>query len=212
MTSKHNLVFFYDIHLEVEKGVLIPRPETEELVLNVVQENIKSDPGILDIGTGSGCIAIGMASMINEANVTALEVDPGAIETARENAKLNKVKVIFIEGSVFDKNAIPVGMNFDIIVSNPPYVRESEKQEMNENVLKYEPEGALYVSDDDPLIYYRAIAELANVHLKAEGQIWVEINEYLGKETQLLFTDYGFSNVRVLNDIPGKNRFINAKR
>ena len=201
---------FCDLKFKVNENVLIPRPETSELVhliVNSQQPTANSQQSILDIGTGSGCIAISLAKMISGSEVYALDISEKALEVAKENAVNNNVNVTFIHDDILSlKNKIDT--KFDIIVSNPPYVRELEKAEMRDNVLNWEPHNALFVSDNNPLIFYRIILEFAKSHLKENGEIWFEINEFLGKEMTELCNEMGFSQVEVFNDFRGKERVL----
>ena len=208
---------FYGLPFKVDENTLIPRPETEELVELIIdchsERNKESQPSILDIGTGSGCIAISLAKNIGNAQVYALDVSAKAIKKATENAALNKVKVNFIEGSVLDKQQLELlfqDLKFDTIVSNPPYVRNLEKAEIQNNVLNNEPHLALFVEDDNPLVFYNAITEFAVDRLKDNGQLFFEINEYLGPETKALVETFGFKNVEIIKDLFGKDRMIKA--
>ena len=165
---------------------------------------------ILDIGTGSGCIAISLAKQIPNSKVFALDISEKSLEVAKGNAINNDADVTFIHDDILSlKNKIDT--KFDIIVSNPPYVRELEKAEMRDNVLKWEPHNALFVSNNDPLIFYRKILEFAKTHLKENGEVWFEINEYLGKEMTDLCNEIGFSQVKVFNDFRGKERFLSVR-
>lgn len=204
--------FFYDLKFKVDENVLIPRPETEELVANILNDIRINNPHIIDIGCGSGCISVALAFALPESNVFALDVDEKAIAIAKANALLNGVKVEFIQKSIFDFTGIDFDFPFDIIVSNPPYVTREEAKFMLPNVLKYEPDLALFVPDSDPLIFYREIIRFSLDRLSPEGVVWVEINEKFGKEAEELFFRSGFSNVRILEDIHGKERFIKASR
>ena len=201
---------FCDLKFKVNENVLIPRPETSELVMKIVnsqRSTANSQQSILDIGTGSGCIAISLAKMISGSEVYALDISEKALEVAKENAVNNNVEVTFIHDDILSlKNKIDT--KFDIIVSNPPYVRELEKAEMRDNVLNWEPHNALFVSDNNPLIFYRSILEFAKSHLKENGEIWFEINEFLGKEMTELCNEMGFSQVEVFNDFRGKERVL----
>ena len=201
---------FCDLKFKVNENVLIPRPETSELVMKIVnsqRSTANSQQSILDIGTGSGCIAISLAKMISGSEVYALDISEKALEVAKENAVNNNVEVTFIHDDILSlKNKIYT--KFDIIVSNPPYVRELEKAEMRDNVLNWEPHNALFVSDNNPLIFYRSILEFAKSHLKENGEIWFEINEFLGKEMTELCNEMGFSQVEVFNDFRGKERVL----
>ena len=217
---------FYGLPFEVNKNVLIPRPETEELV-NWVLENSKlqtsnSKLSILDIGTGSGCIPISLAKNLPNAAVYALDISVEALKTAKINAKNNNVTIQFIEADVLKidslKNVIASVTKqsvdseetpkFDIIVSNPPYVRELEKKQIRENVLENEPHLALFVEDKNPLLFYDKIADLAKNHLTENGKLYFEINQYLGKETVALLTSKGFSSIELRKDMFGVDRMV----
>ena len=205
---------FCDLKFKVNENVLIPRPETSELVMKIInsqQPTANSQQLILDIGTGSGCIAISLAKQIPNSKVYALDISEKALEVAKGNAINNDTDVTFIHDDILNlKNNIET--EFDIIVSNPPYVRELEKAEMRDNVLDWEPHNALFVSDNDPLIFYRNILEFAKSHLKENGEIWFEINEYLGKEMADLCKEYGFSDVEIFKDFRGKERALKTTR
>ena len=205
---------FCDLKFKVNGNVLIPRPETSELVYKIVERQKTKDKrqlSILDIGTGSGCIAISLAKNIPDSKVYALDISEKALEVAKENAINNNVDVTFINDDILSlKNNIDT--KFDIIVSNPPYVRELEKAEMRDNVLNWEPHNALFVSDNDPLIFYRNILEFAQTHLNENGEIWFEINEYLGKEMTVLCKEYDFSDVEIFKDFRGKERGLKTTR
>jgi release factor glutamine methyltransferase len=201
---------FYGMTLNVTTSVLIPRPETEELVQWIISES-KGASRFLDIGTGSGCISIALSKAFPEAKVVATDISPLAIGVAQSNAMLNQVEVEFLINDVFsDKIYETPHQPFDVIVSNPPYVRESEREEMHPNVLEFEPELALYVPDSNPLLYYKRIGEAALVLLSENGQLFCEINEALGPETKLLFESIGFVVVTLNKDINGKDRMIMA--
>ena len=204
---------FCDLKFKVNENVLIPRPETSELVMNIVKSQkskVKSQKLILDIGTGSGCIAISLAKNIPGSKVHALDISEKALEVAKENAINNNVDISFINDDILSlKNKIDT--KFDIIVSNPPYVREVEKADMHDNVLNWEPQTALFVSDNDPLIFYRAILEFAKSHLKENGEVWFEINEYLGKEMIDLCHEMGFHEAEIISDFRGKERILRTK-
>ena len=206
--------YFFDLTFKVTPNVLIPRPETEELVEWIIEtcagkENLR----LLDIGTGSGCIAVSLAKNLKGSSVYAIDISKEALEVAQENSRINGANVTF---SAFDflKDDVTniLGSPFDIIISNPPYVRESEKELMQPNVLEYEPPTALFVPNNNPLIFYHAIAEKAPSILKQNGLIFCEINEYLGNETATLFRNFGFNFVVVKKDIHGKARMIKASR
>jgi release factor glutamine methyltransferase len=201
---------FYGLEFEVNSAVLIPRPETEELVDWIIQKskikNQKSKLKILDIGTGSGCIAIALAKNLPNAQVFALDVSEQALATAKRNAELNQVTIQFLHQSILETEDL--GQQFDIIVSNPPYVLELEKQEIKKNVLDNEPHLALFVEDNDALIFYRKIAQLAQKNLNPQGQLYFEINQYLGQEMLDLLREMGFKNSELRQDIYGNDRMI----
>ena len=197
---------FYGLSLKVSPSCLIPRPETEELVHWILQHNFTK---VLDIGTGSACIPIALAKH-KEAQITALDISFDALSIARENAKKNTVDIHFIEHNIF--NDIDLKTSFDLIVSNPPYVLESEKTLMNNNVLDYEPHLALFVSDNDALIYYKRIIDFSKVHLQREGLLFLEINEQKSVEIKDLLENNGFENVLIKKDMQGKNRMVKAVR
>lgn len=204
---------FCDLKFKVNENVLIPRPETAEMISKIVNSQhstVNNHCSIIDIGTGSGCIAISLAKMISNSNVYALDISEEALKIAKENAFNNNVNVSFIHDDILNlKNNIET--KFDIIVSNPPYVRELEKEEMHNNVLKWEPHKALFVSDNDPLIFYRNILEFAKTHLKDNGEVWFEINEYLGKEMSDLCHELGFSNVKIHKDFRDRDRVMSLR-
>lgn len=202
---------FFGLDFKVDPNVLIPRPETEELVDWILQDyNVKSKSiRILDIGTGSGCIAISLAKNLPGSEVFAIDVSQKAIEIARHNSKKNKVEVQFLEEDILGIEDLP--KNFDVIVSNPPYVRELEKLEMKPNVLNNEPKQALFVKDDDPLIFYKKISELARRRLKPEGALYFEINQYLGQETKHLIENLGYRAVVLRKDLCSNERMIRAR-
>ncbi|MDR3227290.1 MAG: peptide chain release factor N(5)-glutamine methyltransferase, partial [Prevotellaceae bacterium] len=197
---------FYGLKFSVDKNVLIPRPETEELVNLIIAEN-KDAATIIDIGTGSGCIAVALAKNIENAKVYALDISEKAIEKARQNAENNGVCINFFCEDILSANHF-TQIKFDCIVSNPPYVRECEKREMKQNVLDFEPHAALFVPDNDALKFYRAIADFAISNLADNGKIYVEINENLGNETQNLFKQKGFAATELHNDLNNKNRIL----
>nr|WP_315163192.1 peptide chain release factor N(5)-glutamine methyltransferase [uncultured Flavobacterium sp.] len=201
---------FYGLDFEVNENVLIPRPETEELVewiLESQKSKVKSQkPKILDIGTGSGCIAISLAKNLSEASVSAIDVSEKALATAKKNAAINDVNVTFIEKNILETENLE--QQFDIIVSNPPYVRNLEKEEIKKNVLDYEPHLALFVEDNDALIFYRKIAALAQKNLSPNGQLYFEINQYLGVEMKDLLEKMNFKNIELRKDIYGNDRMI----
>lgn len=205
---------FYGRKFKVTPDTLIPRPETEELVQLAIGSwqlavGNQSSTTILDIGTGSGCIAISLACEIPDVQVYAYDISEKALKIARQNAKKNSVKVIFEEVNILE--SFPIYHSpFNIIVSNPPYVMNAEKAEMEKNVLEYEPHLALFVEDDNPLIFYKKIAEFAAKNLTDKGWCIVEINQALGLETAELFWNQGFHYVEVIKDMFGKDRMVKA--
>ena len=200
---------FYGLEFKVTENTLIPRPETEELVEWIIHENKqRHDISILDIGTGSGCIAISLADNLKQAAVSALDVSDKALAVAKENASANKVTITFIQKDILTAASLP--QQYDIIVSNPPYVRNLEKHEIKPNVLDFEPHLALFVEDNDPLIFYLKIAQLAKVYLKKNGILYFEINQYLGPETVQMLETEGFQNVILRKDLFGNNRMVSC--
>jgi release factor glutamine methyltransferase len=203
---------FFGLPFMVNENVLIPRPETEELVDWIVQEDKKIERQkqikILDIGTGTGCIAISLAKNIPNATVFAIDISAEALEVAKKNAKINTVTVTFLEKNILETDDFLE--QYDIIVSNPPYVRNLEKQEIKKNVLDNEPHVALFVDDLDALIFYRKIASLATKNLNDGGQLFFEINQYLGKEMVDLLNTSGFADVELRKDIYGNDRMTHA--
>lgn len=203
---------FCDLKFKVNESVLIPRPETSELVRLIVNSRQPSAiSNIIDIGTGSGCIAISLAKVFPHSQVYAMDISEKALTTAKENAIDNNVNVTFIHDDILSLRD-NIERKFDIIVSNPPYVRELEKAEMHDNVLKWEPHNALFVTDDNPLIFYRSILEFAKEYLNENGEIWFEINEFLGKEMTSLCRRFGFSDVKIFKDFRDKERFMKLKK
>lgn len=197
---------FCDLCFKVDSSVLIPRPETEEMVRMIVAEG--GDPRrIWDIGTGSGCIAISLAKAFGDAEVMACDVSLEALETARENALMNDTTVTFVEGDVLALDPDVFEGMVDLLVSNPPYVMDKEREAMQTQVLDYEPHEALFVPDDDPLLYYRALLQLANDHLASQGVAWFEINEAMGDSMLNLCHEMGFLDARIIDDYAGKPRF-----
>ncbi|TXD85170.1 peptide chain release factor N(5)-glutamine methyltransferase [Subsaximicrobium wynnwilliamsii] len=216
---------FYGLPFKVNRHTLIPRPETEELVAWIIEDyNANQDNAealtILDIGTGSGCIAIALAKQLSASSVYAVDVSEEALKMAVENAKVNEVKIEFGNMDILepDHRNLPAGrqgleflnLKFDIIVSNPPYVRQLEKELMQANVLDHEPHEALFVEDGNPLLFYRAICELAQAKLKPGGSLYFEINEYLGDEMVQLLKSFHFEDIELKSDIFGKPRMIKA--
>lgn len=202
---------FYGLPFRTVPGTLIPRPETEELVHWIVQENQQTKPVIFDMGTGTGCIAVTLRKNIPDSTVWACDISPVCTEAARKNAALNDTKISVFEFNILNFSPAIEFPQFDVIVSNPPYVRESEKQRMQKNVLDYEPELALFVEDGDPLLFYRHIAEFAQIHLTSGGRLYFEINEAFGDECSEMLQEKGFSEVRLKKDLQQKDRMLSAK-
>lgn len=199
--------YFLDFEFEVNPSVLIPRGETEELVLWI--ENKMSHINgleVLDVCTGSGCIAVALQKLLPNSSVTALDVSPTALETAKRNAKLNNADIVFVESDILDDGLET--NKFDIIVSNPPYVLEIEKTTMQANVLEHEPHLALFVPNHKPLLFYTRIAKLSFDALKQNGLLALEINEQFGKETAECLSGHGFEKTEIIKDIHGKDRFV----
>ena len=200
---------FGGMRLRVDESVLIPRPETEELVRWIGSEWREKSPAVLDIGTGSGAIAVALAKQLPGAVVTAVDVSPEALDVAAGNARTNGARIAFLQMDILQET--PPG-KFDIIVSNPPYVRDSERVHMRRNVLDYEPATALFVPDDDPLLFYRRIVELGTLLLKGGGSLYFEINETFGKEAAELLSEGGYTEVEIRRDIFEKDRMIRGRR
>ncbi len=213
---------FYGLKFKVNPAVLIPRPETEELVEWVIEScRVRSAGGwmpskdklsIVDIGTGSGCIAVTLASKISGSRVIGLDVSSEAIEVAKMNALLNSVGITFVQGDILDSNLelSPDG-KYDVIVSNPPYITPEEKEQMHQNVLDNEPHLALFVTQEKPLVFYEAIADFGMSNLTSGGLLFLEINEHLGKETVQMLVDKSFINIVLRKDMQGKDRMIRCR-
>lgn len=205
---------FYGLRFLVNESTLIPRPETEELVEWIIEstkyEVQSTNLKVLDIGTGSGCIAISLAKNLLNAQVSAIDVSEKALAIANKNAEINDVEVAFILKNILETEDLE--HQFDIIVSNPPYVRNLEKAEIKPNVLEFEPHLALFVDDNDALLFYRKIAQLAVKNLSENGKLFFEINQYLGKETVDLLENLGFKNVELKKDIYGNDRMISCNK
>ena len=198
---------FNGLIFKVNESTLIPRPETEELVQQIVEENKSSGKlSILDIGTGSGCIAIALKNELPNSSIVAFDVSKKAIVLAQENAKNNATEVRFENVDILKTERLEE--KFDIIVSNPPYITNKEKALMHANVLDYEPHLALFVEDTEPLLFYNAIADFANIHLNEQGRLYFEINEYFGKEVKEMLTNKKFKNVNIVKDINEKDRIV----
>lgn len=202
--------WFMDMPFSVCRDVLIPRPETEELVRLIVDRCKRPSPRIVDVGTGSGCIAVSLAKLIDGAQVTAVDVSASAIEVARRNAEQNSAQVEFVRADILADNQLFVPSSLDIVVSNPPYVTETDKNQMSRNVLDFEPHLALFVPDDDPFLFYRHIAVLAQQWLKSGGMLFFEINERFGPETVQLLENMRFDSVELHRDFYEKNRMVSA--
>ncbi|MCD4834007.1 MAG: peptide chain release factor N(5)-glutamine methyltransferase [Bacteroidales bacterium] len=198
---------FYNLTFNVIPGILIPRPETEELVDWIIKESPDKYKRILDIGTGSGCIAISLAKNLPESVVYASDISSEALTVTRKNSKLNNVDIQIMKLDIlnFDNQ---LNEKFDIIVSNPPYVTEKEKKLMHKNVLDFEPELALFVPDNNPLLFYKAIIDFGMNHLNPGGKIYFEVNESFGKETALLLEERDFRDISLKKDINGKDRML----
>ena len=205
---------FYGLPFLVDKNTLIPRTETEELVswvldeIKVLTNNKITELSILDIGTGTGCIPISLAKNLTSLNISAIDISPEALIIAKQNAILNKVTIEFIELDILNAESLP--QEYDVIISNPPYVRELEKEEIKNNVLENEPHLALFVADENPLIFYNKIADLAKQQLSKNGMLFFEINQYLGKETVNMLVKKGFKNIQLKKDLFGNDRMIKA--
>ena len=227
---------FYSLPIKVNPSVLIPRPETEELVDMIIKASnsiiarreatklphndeivfLTTDKSlkIIDIGTGSGCIPIALAKHIPDATITAIDISDAALRTANENATLNNVNVRFIQADILNSYKISGSFfdDFDIIVSNPPYVTEKEKDAISENVIAYEPHCALFVPDEDPILFYKAIADFALLKLASGGMIYLEINANYDIAISNMLHEKGFAKIEIISDLSGKNRFISAIR
>ena len=205
---------FYGLPFKVNPSVLIPRPETEELVewiLNTVGTSQLTTSNILDIGTGSGCIAISLKANLPGAKISAIDISIKALNIANQNADLNNVKVNFIEDDILNLKSQISDLKSDIIVSNPPYVTQHDKTQMHTNVTDFEPHTALFVPEDDPLLFYNAIADYALNNLSTNGLLFFEINENLGKQTVELLNSKHFKNIELRKDMSGRDRMIRTR-
>lgn len=203
--------FFYDLEFDVTPDVLIPRPETEELVDWIIKEHMHREPRIIDVGTGSGCIAISLAKNIQKGRVEAVDISEAAIKVASRNALKNKVENIqFRQVDILGYVPPSFDGKYDIIVSNPPYVTEGEKELMEANVLEYEPENAIFVNNPDALLFYKAIAEFGKSYLKPNGRLYFEINEKFGQEISEHLSSLGYKSIVLKKDINEKDRMIMA--
>jgi release factor glutamine methyltransferase len=204
--------FFYEHYFEVGPDALIPRPETEELVDLIIKDHSQSaDLHIMDIGTGTGCIAISLALAMNSSHVVGLDKSTAALSIAKKNALILNATVDFREVDILNPD-LELPNNLDIIVSNPPYIKESEAATMDRNVLAFEPHEALFVADNNALIFYKKISELAFQSLKIGGKLYFEINEHLGQETLAVVLNAGFENAVLIKDMQGKDRMISAQK
>lgn len=195
--------FFYGLSFQTNKHTLIPRPETEELVEWILKEDFDT---LLDIGTGSGCIPIAIAKNASS-SVSALDISESALQVAKTNAALNEVEVEFFQADILKNPSLG---KFDVIVSNPPYVLESEKKLMRKNVLQHEPHTALFVKDNEALMFYNSISDWAKLHLNNNGKLFFEINEKKGNEVLLMLHEKGFGELILKKDMRGKNRMVKA--
>ncbi len=205
---------FYGYEFLVNQSTLIPRPETEELVERILIDQKEGKINLLDIGTGSGCIAITLAKKIKGSQVTAIDISKEALTTAKKNADILEVdNITFIQADILSNEQLDIisHNSYDLIVSNPPYVMISEKEGMEKNVLLHEPENALFVPDNDPLLFYRRIAQLGNKYLKPNGFLYFEINAQLGQEMITLLQNENYENVKLLKDLSGKDRISIAQ-
>ncbi|WP_065218245.1 MULTISPECIES: peptide chain release factor N(5)-glutamine methyltransferase [Butyricimonas] len=201
---------FLGVDFHLNSDTLIPRPETEELVMWVAESGLKAGERVLDVGTGSGCIIVALGKMVPGLELHGVDVSPEALRQAGENARSNGVEVNFLERDILYHERWDWS-DFDVIVSNPPYVRESEKALMHERVLGYEPHRALFVTDEDPLVFYRVIAEFGRLHLKPGGLLFFEINEAFGREMVELLEGMGYREVELRKDIHERDRMVKAK-
>jgi release factor glutamine methyltransferase len=202
---------FYGLPFRVDRRVLIPRPETEELVEWIIRENRDLPVRILDIGTGSGCIAVSLAVNLSGAGISACDVSEEALNLAVSNAETNRASIRFFAFNLLDQMAV-LPEKYEVIVSNPPYVREGERVHMSRNVLDYEPELALFVPDADPLLYCRSLALLGRKYLQDGGKLYLEINENFPAEVVRLLENAGFYGIEVRKDLNGKARMIRARK
>lgn len=207
-----NEAYFYNTCFYVTQDVLIPRPETEELVDLILKENNNKNKSVLDIGTGSGCIPVSLFLERKNWSISAIDISEKALFIAEENAFYNEAKIEFILGDILDgKWCNQHTKKYDIIISNPPYIPNDEKVLMEQNVLQFEPPLALFVDNKEPLVFYDAIALFSSTHLLDNGLLYVEINENFGIQTKQCFEKNGFINVEILKDVQGKDRIIRAE-
>lgn len=205
--------YFYGIDLSVSESVLIPRPETEELVHLIIKDYSRKTARIIDIGTGSGCIALALKKNLPNAEVYAMDVSPDALAVARKNAKDLGLHVEFMLIDILEWDLVmDENLKFDVVVSNPPYITPKEREEMEGHVLFYEPEIALFAPEESPLLFYQHIADFALQHLTDHGKLYFEINRYYGEEVLDLLRKKGFKNVQLIQDMQGADRMIKASR
>lgn len=203
---------FYGLPFRVSPAVLIPRPETEELVDWILKENQLANPVILDVGTGSGCIPVSLKKNLPDAQVSACDISPEALAIAHQNAVLNEVDVNFFELDILTNFNLELREQPDILVSNPPYITEKEKEQMQPNVLGFEPHLALFVANHAPLVFYEALAQFGTLNLKPGGKLFWEINETYGPECVRLLAQWGYRDVQLRRDMQGRNRMICATK
>ncbi len=203
---------FYDLSLKVNPSVLIPRPETEELVFWVKEswENRQKGKSVLDIGTGSGCIALLTKHLLPQMLVHAVDISPTALEVAKENANKYQLELHFSQLDILEPSNWTKHDSYDVIISNPPYIPQKDQTIMEERVYLQEPSIALFVPDDDPLLFYRQIAQFAQQHLKPNGELFLEIHEQYGHHTSVLLEEYGFQKIILQKDLSGRDRMIKA--
>lgn len=203
---------FFGCEILVNKNVLIPRPETEELVEWILKDinNKNQKLQIIDLCSGSGCISIALAKNLPKSQIDGIDVSEKALELSQKNSVLNKVSVNYIQTNLLDSEKINTNKKYDIIVSNPPYIKKSEKRDMDERVYKFEPNEALFVTDENPLIFYKEIIKFSMMNLNEKGKIYIEINQNLSEETQELFLKY-FTFVELKKDLSGNYRMIKAE-
>ena len=205
---------FYSLQFEVNPSVLIPRPETEELVEQVIIDNEGKKIKILDIGTGSGCIAVTLRKHLKQASIIATDISAEALDTARRNAKRNNATITFIQTDILNPEKAEMDIPFilDVIVSNPPYIKEEEKIDMERNVLDYEPHIALFVPDNDPLLYYWHIAHFGKKKLRRYGRLYFEINAAYGSMVVEMLEEEGYKDIELIQDLSGKDRIVKARK
>ncbi|HRH47236.1 MAG TPA: peptide chain release factor N(5)-glutamine methyltransferase [Panacibacter sp.] len=206
--------WFAGMQFYVDENVLIPRPETEELVEWITREVASLEfrvYSVLDIGTGSGCIPVAVKKKISSLEVHALDVSATALAIAKKNAAIQKTEIVFHQLDILNKDEWKRLPKFDIIVSNPPYIKQSEANEMHKNVLQHEPHLALFVPDEDALLFYKTIAVFSKQHLNSKGKLFFEINEALGKEVCALLEQQGYTNIELRKDMQGKDRMVKAE-